>query len=444
MATEQAYIAATRFGYGPRPGDLSKIGRDPKGWLRDQLGDVSVPAELRDLGPSAPLLAETQRQQQGDPQAYVRYLKGEARDALGREVGRRTMAAVTSDIPFRERLVHFWSNHFTVSVKRPQIIAAAGAFEREAVRPNIFSTFADLLVAVSQHPVMLMYLDNQFSFGPNSPAGRQRGVGLNENLAREILELHTLGVGSGYTQDDVIGLAKLITGWGVARPQDRSSGTPGAFTFRAAGHEPGAKTLLGKTYRQSGVRGGEEALRDLARHSATAHFVATKLATHFVADRPSAASVDRLERVFNDTGGDLHALSRALVDIPETWDAPLSKFKTPNDLIISSLRALNVDDLADKPIVGGLGLLHQFPFTAPSPAGWSDDASDWITPEALMTRVEWLRALGNLSPVPKPVDWAESIVGPVLSAETRITVAQAQSRTEAVALVFSSPEFQRK
>ncbi|MEQ8247986.1 MAG: DUF1800 domain-containing protein [Alphaproteobacteria bacterium] len=444
MATEQAYVAATRFGYGPRPGDLVMIASDPKGWLRDQVENTDLPTELRNLGPSAPLLAETQRQQQGAPQAYVKYLKGEARDVLGREVGRRTMAAIRSGTPFRERLVHFWSNHFTISVKRPQIIAAAGAFEREAIRPNIFGTFADLLVAVTQHPVMLMYLDNQFSFGPNSPAGRQRDFGLNDNLAREILELHTLGVDGGYTQDDVIGLAKLLTGWGVARPQDRSSGTPGAFVFRAVGHEPGTKTLLTKTYRQNGVRSGEEALRDVARHPATARFVATKLATHFVADEPSAASISRLEKVFKDTGGDLRALTLALIDIPETWDAPLSKFKTPNDLIISSLRALNVNELADQRIIGALGLLNQFPFTAPSPAGWSDKTADWMTPEALMTRIEWLRALGNVSPVPNPVDWAESIVGPVLSDETRTTVAQAQSRTEAVALVFSSPEFQRK
>ena len=443
MATEQAYIAATRFGYGPRPGDLETIGRDPVGWLRAQVGDLSVPSELRGLDGSAPLLAETIRQQ-SSAQGFGAYLKDVARPILTHEVGRRTVAAVASDVPFRERLVHFWSNHFTVSAKRPQIVAAVGAFEREAIRPNIFGTFADLLVAVSQHPVMLMYLDNQFSFGPNSVASQQRDIGLNENLAREILELHTLGVGSGYTQDDVIALAKLITGWGVIRPGNNQDGTPGKFLFRSVGHEPGAKILLGKTYRRGGVREGEDALRDLAAHPAAARFVATKLARHFLADEPTAGTIARLARVYSDTGGDLRALSLALIDSPEPWDDPLSKFKTPNDLIISSLRALNISTLPDKAVIGALGLLNQFPFTAPSPAGWSDRTADWLGPEALMTRIEWLRAVSNRAPMPNPVDWAEAIIGPVLSDDTRITVAQAQSRSEAVALVFASPEFQRK
>jgi uncharacterized protein (DUF1800 family) len=443
MATEQAYIAATRFGYGPRPGDLEKIGANPKRWLRSQIGDISIPKELRQLEASTVLLSEMFRQQ-GDPQRFGAYLRGTARETLSNEVGRRTIAAVQSNIPFRERLVHFWSNHFTVSAKRPQISVAVGAFEREAIRPRIFGTFADLLVAVTRHPVMLMYLDNQASFGPKSDGGRRRNVGLNENLAREILELHTLGVDGGYGQDDVIELAKLITGWGVKRPQERQGGVDGAFVFRPYGHEPGRKTLLGKIYRGGGVDEGERALRDLAAHPATARFVAMKLARHFVADEPDPETVTRLADVFLQTGGNLQAVSEALIEIPAIWDAPLSKFKTPNDLIISSLRALNASNLPDKAVVGGLSLLNQFPFNAPSPAGWSDQTADWLGPEALMTRIEWLRAVGNRAPVPKPLEWAELVMGPVLSDETKTTIGQAQSRTEAVALVFASPEFQRK
>lgn len=444
VTTEAAYIAATRFGYGPKPDELALAAKDPRGWLDAQVGDTSMPRELADLGSSAPLLAEMQRAQGDGAQRFVEYLKTEGRATLTREVGRRTVAAAASDSPFRERLVHFWSNHFTVSAKRPQIAVAVGAFEREAIRPHIFGRFEDLLIASSQHPTMLMYLDNQFSFGPKSQAGRMRDFGLNENLAREILELHTLGVDGGYGQDDVVALAKIITGWGVARPQDRGEGTPGAFLFRPAGHEPGQKTLLGRTYREDGVREGEAALRDLARHPSTARFVATKLARHFIADAPAPAAVARLERAFRDSEGDLAVVTRALIAAPEPWGTPLSKFKTPNDLVISSLRALAIEDVPDEAAAGGLGLLGQFPFTAPSPAGWSDVSADWIAPEALMTRIEWLRELGKRAPVPKPVAWAEAILGPVLSDATRATVAAAQSNSEAVALAFASPEFQRK
>ena len=444
MATVQAYIAATRFGYGPRPGDLERIGGDPRGWLKAQIGNLSVPRQLEGLEASSKQLAEMFRQQ-GKAGTFGKFLRGTAFDILSQEVGRRTNAAIESDAPFRERLVHFWSNHFTVSAKRPQIAIAVGAFEREAIRPNIFGRFADLLVAVTQHPAMLIYLDNYVSFGPNSVGGRRRDVGFNENLAREILELHTLGVDGGYTQDDVIELAKLISGWSVKRPQEREGpGTDGAFLFRPYGHEPGRKTLLGKTYRGKAVDEGEQALRDLAAHPSTARFVATKLARHFVADEPDPDTVTRLETVFRSTDGDLNALAEALIEEPAIWDAPLSKFKTPNDLVISSFRALNATNLPDKAVVGAFALMNQSPFTAPSPAGWSDRTEDWMGPEALMTRIEWIRAVGKRAPVPNPLGWANAVLGPVLSDETRNTIGQAESRTEAVALVFSSPEFQRK
>jgi len=443
MATEQAYIAATRFGYGPRPGDLERIDRDPRGWLAAQIGNTDLPTPLRTLPPSPPLIAKMLAEQHRQV-GFADYVRNEARPAFDHEVGRRTSAAAQSDAPFRERLVHFWSNHFTVSVKRVQIMSSAGAFEREAIRPHLFGKFEDLLVAVVQHPAMLIYLDNQYSFGPNSRAGRYLDFGLNENLAREILELHTLGVDGGYTQEDVLALAKLITGWGVARPQDRRDGTPGAFLFREAGHEPGGKTLLGQAYRQGGLAEGEAALRDLARHPATARFIATKLARHFIADEPESGTIARLAGVFTDTGGDLAALSRALIDSPEPWDTPLDKIKTPNDLVISTLRSLNAPDLPDKGLVGPLALMGQLPFTAPSPAGWSDRSADWLGPEALMTRIEWHRAVANRTPIPNTEQWARTILGPVLSEDTRITISQAQSLSEAVALVFSSPEFQRK
>jgi uncharacterized protein (DUF1800 family) len=441
MSLDQAFVAATRLGYGPKPGDLRRIAGDPRGWARAQLDDRELPRPLQGLPPSHATMTRTLKRLDEGVESYMAYLRREAADLLKHDAARRTAAAIVGPSPFRERWVHFWSNHFTVSSKRSQIIAAAGAFEREAIRPNVTGSFADLLLASSRHPVMLAYLDNQQSFGPNSMAGTLRGRGLNENLAREILELHTLGVNGGYTQDDVIGLAKMITGWGVARPADPS---PGSFVFRDRGHEPGSKVMLGKTYQAAGMREGEEALRDLAKHPSTARFLSQKLARHFIADDPAEDTVTRLTRTFRDTEGDLRQMALAVIDLPELWAAPLGKFKTPNDYVISTLRALGGIDPGDEPLIGVLGLLDQFPFSAPSPAGWSDLGSDWISPESLLRRIEWVRAAAQRLPAGNPRALAEDLLGPVLSAATRETIAQAQSPAEGLALMLASPEFQRK
>jgi uncharacterized protein (DUF1800 family) len=246
-----------------------------------------------------------------------------------------------AEVGFVERLVHFWSNHFCVSVaKGPIVRATAGSFEREAIRPHVLGRFADMLKAVESHPAMLFYLDNAQSFGPNSPAGRNGKRGLNENLAREILELHTLGVAGGYTQADVTSLARIITGWTFAGREGRI-GEPGAFVFFGNGHEPGDHTLLGKVYREGGMEQGEAALADLARHPATARHVALKLARHFVADDPPKSLVERLAKVFHDSEGDLKAVTNALVDSQEAWTAPLAKMRTPEEFVLAAIRAID-------------------------------------------------------------------------------------------------------
>ena len=191
------------------------------------------------------------------------------------------------------RLVMFWSNHFCVSANKGPVRGMAGAYEREAIRPHVLGRFVDMLLAVERHPAMLVYLDNHVSIGPNSRAGLNRGLGLNENLAREILELHTLGVGGGYTQEDVTNLARILTGWTVANLAN-PVGEPGRFFFAPARHEPGAWTVLGKRYGEAGMAAGEAVLRDLARHPATARHIARKLARHFVSAEPPAALVARL------------------------------------------------------------------------------------------------------------------------------------------------------
>ena len=290
---------------------------------------------------------------------------------------------------------------------------------------------------------MLLYLDNASSVGPNSRVGRRRHRGLNENLAREILELHTLGVDGGYNQDDVVALAKLITGWGIARFEE---GRLGTFHFLARAHEPGPKTLLRQRFDQGGVDEGEQALILLARHPATARHVATKLARHFVSDAPPPAVIERLEASFRDTDGDLGALAHELIQCPEAWSPALHKIKSPNDLVISTFRLLGSEALPENATARSLELLGQVPFRAPSPAGWPDVADDWIGPEPLMLRLEWAHFIAEHARADRMLrDILERRVSlPVFSEATRGEVSRAESVREALALFVASPEFQRR
>jgi uncharacterized protein (DUF1800 family) len=441
MTTVEAFIAANRFGLGPRLGSLAGIAPDPQGWLLRQLGpaDGATP-HLRGLPTSRDVLSEFFRIRK-DRDARKRFRKEKAGPLYREETARRTLAAVRTDTPFRERLVQFWSNHFTVSVTRGQIRPLVGAFEREAIRPHVTGTFADMLLAVTQHPVMLSYLDNVASIGPNSRAGQRRKRGLNENLAREILELHTLGVDGGYVQDDVVALAKILTGWSVG---NMKSGKPGAFAFFDRRHEPGSKHLLGRRYAESGAQEGEVALKDLASHPSTARFIATKLARHFIADNPPRTAVNRLRKNFSDTGGDLAAMARTLVKLSDAWADPLAKVKTPNELIVSTFRLLGPPT---KPahMVGPLRLMGQLPFFAPSPAGWPDRAESWIGPESLLLRIEILELVSKrYARRIDPRQLSDEAFGPVAQASTVAAIRRAESQREALALMLASREFQRR
>ncbi len=372
-----------------------------------------------------------------------RLFQREMRDLYLREAGARIQAMANTDQPFRERLVAFWGNHFTVSIQRPVVAGLVGSFEREAIRPHVTGRFEDMLRAAARHPAMLLYLDNADSIGPNSRAGQRSRRGLNENLAREVLELHTLGVEGGYSQDDVRAFAAILTGWSIPGPRDADTVTDG-FVFRPAAHEPGDKSLLGSRYPEAGEAEGVAALAALARHPATARRLATKLARHFIADQPPAAAVARLERVFRDSGGDLGQVARALVDSPEAWAEPLAKIKTPQELVVSTLRATGTGSPPER-VVGQLRQLGQMPFAAPSPAGWPDDAGHWIGPESMMQRIEWCALAGHwLAPMVRPANLLETALGPVARPETRQAVLQAPSVAEAVALLLASPEFQRR
>jgi uncharacterized protein (DUF1800 family) len=357
----------------------------------------------------------------------------------------RLQRAVIAECGFTERLVAFWSNHFCISATKGELARIwAGSFEREAIRPHVFGRFGDMLKAVEQHPAMLFFLDNQQSLGPDSRAGQNRKRGLNENLAREIMELHTLGVGGGYSQEDVTSLARIITGWSFAGRQGQL-GAPGKFVFNANAHQPGPQRLLGKSYDDNGVMQGEAALSDIARHPSTAKFIATKFARHFVADDPPPALVARLESVFRNSEGDLRALTTALVDSDEAWQAPLTKVRSPYEFLVAAGRLLAQIPDDPGPYLSRLNLLGQPLWSPAGPNGFPDTDAAWAAPEGMKLRLDISAQLASrLGGAVDPRDLLELAAGDAVSPETRHTIERAESRQQALTLLLMSPEFQRR
>ncbi len=403
-----AALALNRFGLGPRLGSIAAVQSDPRGALLAELdrprageiaaGSLETSAQAfrtvananaerqakRILATRAQKEAEKQRpagspMADGGDEEMAARMAAEAVPDPGRqiylnEIKARVDAALAAEIGFAERLAWFWSNHFCISADKIQ--SMSGAYEREAIRPHILARFVDLLLAAEGHPAMLFYLDNSASMGPNSIAGINRTRGLNENLAREILELHTLGVRTGYTQDDVISFAKVLTGWTFVPAADNPD-HGGEFTFNPRLHEPGPQTVLNKVYDGAGVEQGRAVLRDLAVHPSTATHIATKLARHFVADEPPPALVARLAKTFQDTGGDLKAVAKVLVLSPEAWATPPGKLKRPSEWVISMVRAAGTQ--ADPArFSGGQATLGEPMWRPPSPRGYADDEATWI------------------------------------------------------------------
>jgi uncharacterized protein (DUF1800 family) len=404
-------------------------------------------------------LATRQVARQAKDAEAVKAFLMQARQTYLHEMSARFLHGFETDQPFRERLVRFWSNHFVVSVQKPQCAMFVGAFEREAIRPHVTGRFADMLLAVERHPAMQLYLDNAQSIGPDSVAGRLTGKGLNENLGREILELHTLGVDGGYTQDDVIALAKILTGWSldrgpgpVARLMNTAMGgeAENGFRFYPPRHQPGEKTLLGRSYAE-GYEGGVDALNELANHPATARHIARKLAIHFIADDPPEASVTRIETAYRDSGGNLAKVYEAIIEDPAAWRAEQVKFRTPIEYITAAVRLTGDDGLGllDQRRVGALmqsaRAMGEMPFNALSPKGWPDTADAWAGSDAVLERVQWANVMGGRFGVGSdPIVLAEAALGPLLAAETRLAISRAASPAEALALLFASPEFQRR
>jgi uncharacterized protein (DUF1800 family) len=504
-AKAEAVFALHRFGLGPRPGSIAAIAADPRGALLAELdrppalltasvlpssgqalrtvaefndkrqAKINAAKRAQDQANKDQAKKDQARQDQakqqqmadaatpasGSPNAATMAAGTPEKAAGGAEAAAiaaadavpnprqkiyldeariRTEAALSAEIGFAERLVWFWSNHFCVSAD--SIRSMAGAYEREAIRPHVLGRFTDLVLSAEGHPAMLYYLGNLGSMGANSIAGLNRARGLNENLAREVMELHTLGVRSGYSQDDVISFANVLTGWTWLPPADNPE-HGGEFSFNPRLHEPGAQTVLGKTYADEGVEQGRAVLRDLAAHPATATHVAGKLARHFVADTPPPELVERMAKVFLDTSGDLKEVAKTMVTSPEAWVVPPAKLKRPGEWVVGVVRASGLTEIDPARFTGGQALLGEGLWRPSSPKGFADDEASWI--DGVGRRLDIAnnfaeREAGQLDP--------EYVVDTVLegcvSAEVREAVGHAESRQQALTLLFMAAEFQRR
>jgi uncharacterized protein (DUF1800 family) len=496
LSHEQAkhcLVALHRFGLGAKAGGISEaLAADPRGAI---LGEISAPHKLIIEDASLPTtqsaltqhfaevkLVRLARQSDRDAKREIQAARGRMQRGLEsssstpmmedpasmavmpkaqqpaieqviyrNEALARIRKAGEPEVGFGERLVLFWSNHFCVSIQKGQIArATAGALEREAIRPHVFGRFADMLLAVEKHPAMLFYLDNRQSVGPNSRAGNNRRMGLNENLAREILELHTLGVNGGYTQADVTSLAKIITGWTFvgeeARPNLAArSGSAGSFVFTPNRHEPGAHIVLGKTYADTGLEQGEAALWAIARHPSTARHIATKLVRHFIADeKPPLALIEKLAKVFQDTDGDLAEVSRALINHEDAWKGDLTKMRSPYEWLASIVRFTGPPREFGQ-VLQPLTVMGAPLWAVPGPNGYPDTASHWASPESLRSRLDLsatiARRLGDRF---NPSELADGLFSSALSRDTAQAIQRAESKHQGLAILLMSPEFQRR
>ncbi len=516
-ADAEALHVLNRLAFGPAPGDIDRVVRMGVGaWISEQLHpeDIALPAALaQQLGAlESPKVSqrdlvgryrELQRQARraaaddkvdapatdgakGKPKTPERDEQRELIKALYVEAGEaRLLQALASPRQLEEVLVDFWFNHFNVYEGKGLDRVLVESYEREAIRPHVFGRFRAMLGATAKHPAMLFYLDNWISFAPGYRRGKNRtgpaSGGLNENYAREVMELHTLGVDGGYTQQDVTELARILTGWTMALDVGRRRAAfetvrgDALFAFDPERHDRGTKTWLGNTVAPSGQAEGEFALDVLARHPSTATHIATQLARHFVADDPPRPLVERVARRFTETDGDLRAVLRTLVDSAEFRDAGrgATKFKTPYQYVVSAVRATGIATTNVRPLIATLKDLGQPLFGCQTPDGYKDTEADWLNPNAITQRVDFATALasGRL-PLTRPADASDRLgpgleviepqgdratakdapvdadallatLGPSISAKTRAAIDRSPPALRA-ALALGSPDFMRR
>ncbi|HVO91471.1 MAG TPA: DUF1800 domain-containing protein [Terriglobales bacterium] len=500
---ERATRVLNRLAFGPSPDDIDRVktmGVDR--YIQEQLSPstISLPDSLRaklnnleTVVQSAPELfleygPPSYAANKGDKQAAQK-ARQRARVIVDQAIDARILRAVESPQQLEEVMVNFWFNHFNVFSQKGLDHLWIGSYEEQAIRPYALGHFRELLGATAKHPAMLFYLDNWQNTAPGSPGARGQFKGLNENYARELMELHTLGVEGGYTQEDVITLAKILTGWGFRRPSQgpqvvRAAGRrflpvspngPDAngFFFDPKRHDFSTKTFLGRTIRGSGINEGEEALDILAQHPSTARFISFELAQYFVADDPPKALTERLAKRFLDTRGDIRALLDTLFHSPEFWDEQYatSKFKTPFEYVISAVRASGIPVSNTRPLRGTIALLGMPLYGCLTPDGYKNTQAAWLNPNAMTQRLTFATALasgrlplnqqpakamdqmdGSMKPEPpaqsnqiRPLQAKDLIntVGSSLSANTRNSIDTSPVPIRA-AMVLGSPEFMRR
>jgi len=447
---QQTTIASHRFGFSENNQQSLRV--DPRAWVLEQFKQPAA-FDASGLIDSVQALLLTRRVIKAALGAQQPESENVAKDELGpmtsyrkelrqtniQSLARRWQHTIQTPTPVAERWVQFWSNHFSVAATKGSMLAMVGPHEYESIRPHAFGRYKDLLRAATLHPSMLLYLDNVQSFGPQSRAGMRREKGLNENLARELLELHTLGVHAGFSQSDVTQTALLLTGWTVS-PQ-----TGGKSEFFPALHQPGNKVILGKTYPE-GPEALDVFLTDLSRHPACANFMATKLCSHFVTDNPSPALVKAVAHRFTQSDGDLVDTAKALFSHDAAWagDNP-PKFKRPEELIISAHRMLNLPLRAVEQNVGAVISMGQSLGRAPSPQGWPDRSEEWLSPDSLLKRVQWADRFGEANrDSADPRSLMRLAFAQDLSINTAQVIERAESAAQALALALSSPEFLRR
>ena len=446
-------LAAFRFGYGlPLPAGAPS---SPEAMLAALSGPDEGAAKWPGITTAEALahlrfFKEGRREIRRKPERQKEITDGivQATNSL-RDKSVKVFAARALDNPdgLRERLVAFWADHFTVATKGQTDKGMPSALVDEAVRPNMTGRFGDLLAAVTLHPAMLMYLNQDLSVGPGSPQGKRTGKGLNENLAREVMELHSLGVGAGYAQADVRELAELFTGMTV---------TPeGGFLFRAQWAEPGAETVLGVSYQGKDVAPIVAALQDLAVRPETAAHLSRKLAVHFVADDPDPDLVDAMKRAWMGSGGDLMAVYAALLSSPQAWNPVAAKARQPGEFILAGLRGLGLTgaDVMEmdarvlrQVILQPMRVMGQPWQESPGPDGWPEDPAKWINPQHLAARITWSMAIPQklVTDLPDPRDFVTRVLGTRASETIVLAASRAESAREGVGLILASPEFNRR
>ncbi|WP_172296690.1 DUF1800 family protein [Pseudoruegeria sp. HB172150] len=449
--------AAIRFGYGL---PARHIPVEPEAMLRQLTRPDRTAAgfpkmtfaESIALGRDYLAARQDQRAKMDGADEREKALKREIQVSLDFGLAADLARIVETEDPFRERLVHFWKNHFAIAPTARPAVAMSGIYSDHAIRPRVAGRFGDLLAAAVTHPAMLIYLDQVVSVGPNSAVGKKRGRGLNENLAREVLELHTLGVGAAYGQTDVRQFAELLTGLSFNIRKDD------AVAFRSEYAEPGAEKVLGERYGGRGRARLEhirEALDDLAVHPATARHLSHKLAAHFVADTPDPALVAAMEAAWLDSGGDLSAVYGTMLRHPAAWHGFGAKVKLPMEFMGSALRALGARgaDLVSLPrgklkkqFRDQLRAMGQDPIRPPGPDGYADAETAWVQPFGLAQRISWAMAAAarRKDQDAEPDRFARRALGDAASPRLVKAVSAAETRAEGVGLVLASAEFNRR